>query len=78
MHTIDDILYALRSLNVICIGDGKGYLPDYKDSNVITDLLEAFNLKELRHEIVMKDNIKKILKRIKESPKMIKIKNRKV
>lgn len=78
MHTMDDILYALRSLNVICIGDGKGYLPDYKDSNVITDLLEAFNLKELSHEIVMKDNIKKILKRIKESPKMIKIKNRKV
>lgn len=73
-YTVSDILKALRELQVISIDGGAGYQPDYNDSKLITELLECFELHEFSRMVVMKDTIKKILKKIKVSPKMIKIK----
>lgn len=73
-YTVSDILKVLRTLQVISVDGGAGYQPDYNDSELVTDLLNRFDLKEFSRMVVMKDTMKKILKKIKASPKMIKIK----
>lgn len=70
--TLDQILLALKNVNVIAVDSGNGFQPDYDDSELITKLLECFDLKELTHEVVMKDTMKKILKKIKTAPEKIK------
>ena len=47
------------------------YAPDYNNSELMSELLECFDLKELGKQIVMKDTLKNILKKIKTSPEMI-------
>ena len=70
-YTVSEILRALRSLNLISIAEGKAYIPDYRNSELISDLLDIFELNKFRNQIVMKDELKKILKKIKTSPEMI-------
>ena len=50
---------------------GQAFAPDYNNSDLISELLECFDLKELGKQIVMKDTLKNILKKIKTSPEMI-------
>ena len=71
-YTITQILKTLKDLRVIALDGGAGYQPDYNNSQLVTDLLDCFDLKEFEHMVVMKDSMKKILKNIKKSPKMIK------
>ena len=71
--SMDQILDALKTIRVISVDSGNGYQPDYNDSPLITALLECFDLKELTREVVMRDTMKKILKKIKQAPKRIKI-----
>lgn len=70
-YTMTELLSALRSINLISIADGKAYMPDYKNSELISDLLDIFELEKFKNQIVMKDDIKKILKKLKKSPEMI-------
>jgi len=71
-YTMSELLEALRSISLIRIGEGKAYIPDYKNSDAIAELLKIFDLPQLAHQVVMKDELKKILKKIKSSPEMIK------
>lgn len=71
-YTITQILKTLKDLRVIALDGGAGYQLDYNNSQLVTDLLDCFDLKEFEHMVVMKDSMKKILKNIKKSPKMIK------
>jgi transposase len=71
-YTMDEILNALRSIKVISLNKGQAYQPDYKDSEVITDLLELFSLKAFSKQIIMKDTMKKIFQQVKKSPKPFK------
>ena len=71
-YTIPELLEALRAISLIGIAEGQAYVPDYKNSEVITDLLKIFELPELGNQVIMKDALKKILKKIKNSPEMIK------
>jgi transposase len=72
-YTIDEILFALRNLNVFSVGKGQGYIPDYENSELISDLLNIFELQPLGNQVVMSDTLKKIIKKIKTSPAMYKI-----
>ena len=72
-YTMIEIIDALKSLQVISVDDGQGYQPDYNNSDLISDLLACFDLKEFDREVIMRDTMKKILKRIKEQPKRLKI-----
>ncbi len=71
-YTVSEILQALRSLEVISIADGKAYMPAYNNSELITELLDIFDLQALGNQVVMKDTLKKILKKIKTSPEFYK------
>ena len=70
-YTISELLEALRAISLIRIAEGQAYVPDYKNSEVITELLRIFELEEFTRQVVMKDDLKKILKKIKNSPEMI-------
>ena len=50
------MLYVTSIL--LSLYEGKTYQPDYKNSQLITDLLEIFDLKQFGNQVVMKDNIK--------------------
>jgi len=69
-YTVSEILNALRTIRLISLKGGQGYQPDYKNSEVISTLLEVFDLKELSKEVIMKDTLRKIFKRNKISPEM--------
>ena len=69
-YTMDEILYALRNMNMFAVSGGRGYIPDYEDTEMITDLLNIFDLKEFGSQVVMSDTLKKIIKKIKVSPAM--------
>ena len=69
-YTMDEILYALRNMNVISVENGKGYMPDYENSELMTDLLTIFNLESFGKQVVFSDSLKKIIKKIRTSPKM--------
>ena len=70
-YTVPEILDAIRELSLISIAEGQAFAPDYNNSDLISELLECFDLKELGKQIVMKDTLKNILKKIKTSPEMI-------
>ncbi|MGN1281274.1 MAG: IS1634 family transposase [Succinivibrio sp.] len=70
-YSVPEILDAIRELSLISIAEGQAFVPDYNNSELISELLECFDLKELGKQIVMKDSLKKILKKIKTSPEMI-------
>ena len=72
-YTIEEILFALRNLNVFSIGKGQGYIPDYENSELISDLLNIFELQPLGNQVIMSDTLKNIIKKIKTSPAMYKI-----
>ena len=55
------------------MGKGQGYIPDYENSELISDLLNIFELQPLGNQVVMSDTLKKIIKKIKTSPAMYKI-----
>lgn len=59
MYTMNEILYALRNMQVVSLEKGQGYMPDYDNSQLITDLLEIFNLQPLGNQVVMGDTMKK-------------------
>jgi transposase len=69
-YTMDEILYALRNMNVISVENGKGYMPDYENSELMTDLLTIFNLESFGKQVVFSDSLKNIIKKIRTSPKM--------
>lgn len=69
-YTVDELIHAIRNINLISLYEGKAYQPDYKNSQLITDLLEIFDLKQFGNQVVMKDTMKNILKKIKEAPEM--------
>lgn len=69
-YTVTEILDALKNINVIDI-DNRGYKPDYTDSELISDLLNVFNLKEFSKQVIMPDTMKKIIRSVKKSPNMI-------
>lgn len=71
-YTVPQILDAIRNINMISVADGRAYMPDYDNSELISELLKIFDLEAFNREIVMKDNLKKILKKIMTSPEMIK------
>lgn len=70
-YTVPEILDAIRELSLISIAEGQAFVPDYNNSELISELLECFDLKELGKQILMKDTLKNILKKIKTSPEMI-------
>lgn len=70
--TMTELLDALKEISVYEINEGKGYIPTYKNSEIITDLLELFDMTTLSKEIVFHDNMKKIFKNVCKAPKMIK------
>ncbi len=70
-YTVPEILDAIRELSLISIAEGQAFAPDYNNSELMSELLECFDLKELGKQIVMKDTLKDILKKIKTSPEMI-------
>lgn len=70
-YSIEQILQALKDIRVVEVDNGNGYQPDYNNSELISDLLECCELTELTHEVVMKDTMKKILKKISVAPKRI-------
>ncbi len=70
-YTVPEILDAIRELSLISIAEGQAFAPDYNNSELMSELLECFDLKELGKQIVMKDTLKNILKKIKTSPEMI-------
>jgi len=47
-------------------------MPDYNNSELISELLKIFYLEDFSKQCVMKDNLKKNLKKVKKSPEMIK------
>ena len=57
-------------MNMFAVSGGKGYIPDYENSELITDLLNIFDLREFGSQVVMSDTLKKIIKKIKVSPAM--------
>lgn len=67
MYTMNEILYALRNMQVVSFEKGQGYMPDYDNSQLITDLLEIFNLQPLGNQVVMDDTMKKMMKKIEQS-----------
>ncbi len=71
-YTMDEILYALRNMQVISIEKGKGYMPDYENSQLMTDLLEIFNLQPMGNQVVLGDTLKKIMKNNRAVPEMYK------
>ena len=70
-YTVPEILDAICELSLISVADGQAFVPDYNNSELISELLECFDLKELGKQILMKDTLKNILKKIKKSPEMI-------
>lgn len=52
------MLYVTSIL--LSLYEGKTYQPDYKNSQLITDLLEIFDLKQFGNQVVMKDTMKNI------------------
>ena len=71
-YTMDQILNALKSMNVFSVENGLAYMPDYNNSQLIEDLLTIFSMKEFTKQIVMKDKMKKIIQSIKKSPTIYK------
>jgi len=72
IYTMNEILYALRNIQVISVENGQGYMPDYENSQLITDLLEIFNLQPLGNQVVMGDTLKKMMKKNRAAPEMYK------
>lgn len=70
-YTVPEILDAIRELSLISIAEGQAFAHDYNNSELMSELLECFDLKELGKQIVMKDPLKNILKKNKTSPEMI-------
>ena len=70
-YTVPEILDAICELSLISIAEGQAFVPYYNNSELISELLECFDLKELGKQILMKDTLKNILKKIKTSPEMI-------
>ena len=69
-YTVNELLTALRSIQVTSLAEGRAYKPSYENSEMITELLEVFELNELGQEVVMKESLNKILKKIKTSPEI--------
>ena len=68
-YTGPEILDAIRELSLISIAEGQAFAPDYNNSELMSELLECFDLKELGKQIVMKDTLKNILKKLKRRQK---------
>ncbi|MGN1282022.1 MAG: hypothetical protein ACI4UM_09020 [Succinivibrio sp.] len=46
-YTVLEILDAIRELSLISIAEGQAFAPDYSNSELLSELLEFFDLKEL-------------------------------
>ena len=71
-YSMNEILFALRNMNVIAVEKGKAYMPDYENSQLMSDLLVIFGLQPLGNQVVLSDTLKKILKNIRATPEMYK------
>ena len=45
-------------------------MPSYNNSEIISELLKIFDMEQFGQQVVMKDTLKNILKKIKEAPEM--------
>jgi len=68
LFTVSELLRALRQLKVVKVAKGKGYMPSFNSDEVTNKLLEVFELPEFTREVVFKDKMKKIVKKMKNSP----------
>ena len=52
------------------LSQGQAFMPSYNNSEIISELLKLFGMEQFGQQVVMKDTLKNILKKIKEDPEM--------
>ena len=52
------------------LSQGQAFMPSYNNSELISELLKLFGMEQFGQQVVMKDTLKNILKKIKEDPEM--------
>jgi len=54
----------------VSLSQGQAFMPSYNNSEIISELLKLFGMEKFGQQVVMKDTLKNILKKIKEDPEM--------
>ncbi|MDD7287504.1 MAG: transposase, partial [Succinivibrio sp.] len=69
-YTVDELLQAIKEIELVSLSQGQAFMPSYNNSELISELLKLFGMEQFGQQVVMKDTLKNILKKIKEDPEM--------
>ena len=69
-YTVDELLQAIKDIELVSVSQGQAFMPSYNNSEIISELLKIFDMEQFGQQVVMKDTLKNILKKIKEDPEM--------
>lgn len=68
-YTMQEILDTLRTLEMNMINENDGiYIPQYQNSELISELLSHFDLESFSRKGILKNDLKKIIKKIEKNP----------
>lgn len=62
-YTIEELLQAIKDIELISVEKGQAFQPGYNNSEVICELLRIFDMEQFGMQVVMKDTLKNILKK---------------
>ena len=69
-YTVDELLQAIKDIELVSVSQGQAFMPSYNNSEIISELLKIFDMQQFGPQVVMKDTLKNILKKIKANLEM--------
>ena len=69
-NTVDELLQAIKDIELVSVSQGQAFMPSYNNSEIISELLKIFDMQQFGQQVVMKDTLKNILKKIKANLEM--------
>lgn len=69
-YTVDELLQAIKDIELVSVSQGQAFMPSYNNSEIISELLKIFDMQQFGQQVVMKDTLKNILKKIKANLEM--------
>ena len=69
-YTVDELLQAIKDFELVSVSQGQAFMPSYNNSEIISELLKIFDMQQFGQQVVMKDTLKNILKKIKANLEM--------
>lgn len=67
-YSKDKLLKIIKEIELVSVANGQAYLPNYKNSEEISSLLKIFGMEQFGQQVILKDTLKALIKKIKENP----------